>query len=66
MHHADSIYDEAERRRAYLRARRLIADDAPDIPTIHREDVFAIRNGVTGFHPAGLTIFDDVMKLDTR
>jgi peptide/nickel transport system substrate-binding protein len=66
VHHADSIYDEAERRRAYLRARRLIADDAPDIPTIHREDVFAIRNGVTGFHPAGLTIFDDVMNLDTR
>lgn len=63
---ANASYDDAVRGKAYLEARRLIAADAPTITTIHREDVHALRTGVMGFRPNGLTIFDDVMDLDVK
>jgi len=66
LERANTSYDDAVRGKAYLEARRLIAADAPTIPTIHREDVHALRAGVTGFRPNGLTIFDDVMDLDVK
>jgi peptide/nickel transport system substrate-binding protein len=66
LHRANTSYDEAVRRSAYVEARRVIAADAPVIPTIHREDVHALHAGVIGFRPNGLTIFDDVMDLDVK
>ncbi|GAC1414931.1 MAG: peptide ABC transporter substrate-binding protein [Candidatus Velthaea sp.] len=63
---ADASYEPALRLRLYLEARRLIAADAPNIPTIHRQDNHVIRPNVSGFRPNGLTIFDDVMDLDVR
>lgn len=63
---ANTTYDDALRASLYLQARRLIAADAPDIPTIHRQDVHAMRPGVSGFRPNGLTLFDDVMDLDVE
>jgi hypothetical protein len=62
---ANTSYDDAVRGKAYLEARRLIAADARTIPTIHREDVHALRAGVTGFRPNGVTIFC-VMDSDVK
>lgn len=66
LERADTSYADAVRGKAYLEARRLIAADAPMILTIHREDVHALRAGVTGFRPNGLNVFDDVMDLDVK
>jgi peptide/nickel transport system substrate-binding protein len=63
---ANATYDDALRQRLYLQARRMLAADVPDIPTIHREDIFALRPAVRGFHPNGLTMFDDVSNLDVQ
>jgi peptide/nickel transport system substrate-binding protein len=63
---ANISYDDAVRKGLYIEARRLIAADAPVIPTIHREDIHAVRANVSGFRPNGLTLFDDVLDLDVK
>ncbi|GAC1418610.1 MAG: hypothetical protein NVSMB64_28230 [Candidatus Velthaea sp.] len=62
----DSSYNVRIRMRDYLAARRLIAAAAPVIPTVHRVDVHVARDGVSGFHPNGATLFDEVMDLDVK
>ncbi len=63
---ADGSQDPGVRASLYLAVRRRIATEAFYLPMIHREDDHFLRPGVTGFHPNGVTLFDDAMNLNRQ
>ena len=63
---ADASNDPILRARLYLQARRSVAADSPNVPMVHRNDNYFIRDNVRGFHPNGVTPFDDVRDLTAR